>query len=61
MGPMDTECIIRSSKVAMSQRNGTQTCYYSELGFVAVGQDGNDLFIAITGNYSKRDLAYLKA
>ena len=41
MGPMDTECIIRSSKVAMSQRNGTQTCYYSELGFVAVGQDGN--------------------
>lgn len=41
MGAMDTECIIRSSKVAMSQRNGTQTCYYSELGFVAVGQDGN--------------------
>ena len=41
MGPMDAERIIRSSKVAMSQRNGTQTCYYSELGFVAIGQDGN--------------------
>lgn len=41
MGPMDAERIICSSKVAMSQRNGTQTCYYSELGFVAVGQDGN--------------------
>lgn len=41
MGPMDAERIIRSSKVAMSQRNGTQTCYYSEHGFVAIGQDGN--------------------
>lgn len=41
MGPMDAERIIRASKIAMSQRNGTQTCYYSELGFVAVGQDGN--------------------
>ncbi len=41
MGPMDVERIIQSSKVAMSQRNGTQTCYYSELGFAAVGQDGS--------------------
>ena len=41
MGPMDAERIIRSSKVAMSQRNGTQTCYYSEYGFVAIGQNGN--------------------
>lgn len=41
MGPMDAERIIRASKITMSQRNGTQTCYYSELGFVAVGQDGN--------------------
>ena len=41
MGPMEAERIIRSSKVAMSQRNGTQTCYYSELGFVAIGKDGN--------------------
>ena len=28
---------------------------------IPVGQDGNDLFLAITGNYSKRDLAYPKA
>ena len=41
MGPMDAERIIRTSKIAMSQRNGTQTCYYSEYGFVAIGQDGN--------------------
>lgn len=41
MGPMDAERIIRASKIAMSQRNCTQICYYSELGFVAVGQDGN--------------------
>ena len=41
MGPMDAERIIRSSKVAMSQRNGTQICYYSEYGFVAIGQNGN--------------------
>ena len=41
MGPMDAERIIRTSKIAMSQRNGTQTCYYSEYGFVALGQDGN--------------------
>ena len=41
MGPMHAERIIRSSKVAMSQRNGTQTCYYSEYGFVAIGQNGN--------------------
>mgnify|MGYP004641271365 CR=1 FL=1 len=41
MGPMDAERIIRTSKIAMSQRNGTQTCYYSECGFVAIGQDGN--------------------
>lgn len=34
MGPMNAEHIIRSS-------NDAQTCYYSELGFVAVGQDGN--------------------
>ena len=31
------------------------------INVIPVGQDGNDLFIAITGNYSKRDLAYLKA
>ena len=41
MGLMEADRIIRTSKVAMSQRNGTQTCYYSELGFIAVGQDGN--------------------
>ena len=41
MGPMDAERIIRTSKIAMFQRNGTQTCYYSEYGFVAIGQDGN--------------------
>ena len=31
------------------------------INVIPVRQDGNDLFIAITGNYSKRDLAYLKA
>ena len=28
---------------------------------IPVGQDGGDLFLAMTGNYSKRDLAYPKA
>lgn len=41
MGPMDAERIIRSSKVAISQRNGTQHSYYSDRGFIVIKQDGS--------------------
>lgn len=36
----DCDKIIASSKVALSQWNGGQTVYYSELGFVAVRSNG---------------------
>lgn len=60
MGLADAERIIRSSRIAMSQRNGMQTCYYSELGFVAIGQNGNVTSIGPLDDGGKKLLEVVK-